>query len=78
MTAEPSELTSFIFLPPYFEDPEFENLRLGGDKVDILWLVPITEPERDYAVENGSKALEGIFQKTKLDRVVDEKRTSLV
>ena len=78
MTAEPSELTSFFFLPPYFEDPEFDTLKLGGNRVDILWLIPITEREREYAIENGSAALEDVFEKEELDPLVDEARASLV
>ncbi len=42
MTDEPSELTSFFFLPPVCEAQEFENLTLGEDRVDFLMLVPIT------------------------------------
>ena len=78
MTAKPSELTSFFFLPPYFEDPKFDNLHIDGDKVDILWMIPITEREREYAIENGSQALEEVFKKAEMDPVVDEERTSLV
>ena len=78
MTAEPSELTSFFFLPPYFEDDEFDTLHIGGDEVDILWMIPITEREREYASKNGSQALEEVFEKAGMDAAVDERRVSLV
>jgi hypothetical protein len=77
MTSEPSELTSFFFLPPYFENEGFDSLKIEGDKVDILWLVPITEREREYAMKNGGRALEEVFVKAELDPVFDEKRKSL-
>jgi len=78
MTNEPSELTSFFFLPPYFEDFGFNTLHIGSDKVDFLWLIPITEREREYAIENGSQALEEVFEKVEMNPIVDEKRTSFV
>jgi suppressor of fused protein SUFU len=78
MTAEPSELTNFFFLPPYFEAEGFDSLELDGEGVDILWLFPITDAERQYAVDNGSEALEELFEKTQIDPVVDEARKSIV
>ena len=78
MTAKPSLLTSFFFLPPYFEDDGFDTLTLDDERVDILWLVPITEAEREFAVENGSRALEEVFAEKELPRGIDEGRASLV
>jgi hypothetical protein len=78
MTAKPSLLTSFLFLPPYFERKGFDTLRLEGDDVHILMLLPITESERRYAMEHGSHALEKIMSQRKFDPVVDETRDSLV
>lgn len=78
MTAEPSKLTAFFFLPPYFESEDFDTLEVSGDAVNVLWLVPITEQEREYAVENGGQALEDIFDEMELEPVVDESRDSLV
>ncbi|MBN2291075.1 MAG: suppressor of fused domain protein [Pirellulales bacterium] len=78
MTAEPSNLTSFFFLPPYFEEPQFADLKIEGDAVDFLWMIPITESERQYAMDKGSQALEEVFEKAGLDIVVDETRESLV
>jgi hypothetical protein len=57
MTPELSELTSFFFVPTRDEPPELAKLNIGGDRVDFLVLVPITEPERAYAVEHSSAAL---------------------
>jgi hypothetical protein len=78
MTAEPSLLTSYFFLPPYFESEGFDSLVVGGDRVHILMLIPITEAEREYAVEHGSQALEDIMSEVEFDPVVEESRGSLI
>jgi hypothetical protein len=78
MTAKPSLLTSYFFLPPYFEPSGFSEFELDGDRVDFLWMIPITEAERKYAVEYGSQELEKIFEDAELSPVVDESRSSLV
>ncbi len=78
MTAEPSELTNFFFLPPYFEGAELNTLYLDGDRVDFLWMVPIADGESEYKLEYGAEALETLFEKAKLPAVIDERRTSLV
>ena len=75
---ELDELTSYFFLPPYFEQPEFDKLYIDKDKVDILWLLPITERERECAIENGGQVLEEAFIKAELNILVDEKRNSLI
>ena len=46
MTGKPSLLTSYFFLPPYFEPEGFADLEIDGDRVDFLWMIPITEAER--------------------------------
>jgi hypothetical protein len=78
MTAAPSSLTSFFFLPPYFESEGFDSLVVDGDKVHILMLIPITETEREYAIEHGSQALEDLMSDTEFDPVVEESRASLI
>jgi hypothetical protein len=78
MTATPSLLTSYLFLPPYFEPQRFGDLELDGDKVDFLWMVPITEAEREFAVKHGSQALSEKFEEANLSPVVDESRESVV
>ncbi len=78
MTAGPSLLTSFFFLPPYFEAEDFDTLKIEGDPVQILMLLPITEAEREYAVAHGSQALEDLMSESEFDPVVDESRRSLI
>lgn len=78
MTAKPSLLTSYFFMPPYFEDEQFGGLQLDGDAVDFLWMVPITEAEREFAVAHGSQALENRMRDANLAHVLDESRKSIV
>jgi hypothetical protein len=78
MTATPSVLEAFFFLPPYFEKREIQDLKLGGDGVDFLWLFPITEAERAYAEKHGSEELERRIEEAKLAPIVDEGRASVV
>jgi hypothetical protein len=78
MTARVSQLTSFFFLPPYFEEDGFDSLIVEGDRVHILMLLPITEAEREYAMQHGSQALEEVMSSSDFDPVVDEERSSLV
>lgn len=79
MTAKPSLLTSFLLLPPYYEDRAFgDDFVIDGHRVQPLFLVPITEEERQYAVKNGVEALEEKFEEGGLESVVDEDRKSLV
>ena len=78
MTAKPSELTSFFFVPTRDESPELAKLSIGGDRVDFLVLVPITESERAYAREHSSAALVALMDDSGFQLVVDEGRKSLV
>ena len=78
MTAEPSELTNFFFLPPYFEGPEFDALKIDGDDVDILWMIPITDKELAFKLEHGAQALEELFERYTLGPVINESRQSMV
>jgi Suppressor of fused protein (SUFU) len=65
-------------MPPYFEDEEFGRLTIDGDGVDFLWMVPITEAERQFAVAKGSQALEDRMREAGLSHVLDEGRQSIV
>lgn len=78
MTVQPSELTSFFFDHPHLEDPEALDLTIDGDDVAFLWLRPITEPERAYAIQRGSQRLSELFATLEADPVVDEQRGSIV
>jgi hypothetical protein len=78
MTAKPSLLTNFFFLAPCFESEDFDSLVIEGEEVSILWMVPITDAERDYKLEHGSNALRELFAEHQLPQVIDESRESLI
>ncbi len=78
MTAEPSELTNFFFLPPYFEGPDFDTLKIDADDVDVLWMIPITDSELQYKLQHGAEALEELFERYAVSPVINESRTPLV
>lgn len=78
ITSEPSELTGMICLPPVLEAPDFGSLCIGEERVDFLWVVPITDREREYAEENGSEALEDVFMNANVEPAIDERRKSVI
>jgi len=79
MTATPSHLTSFFFDQPYLEDPNLQDLTIDGDAVAFLWLRPIAESERAYAIERSGEALSELFSSLDVNPVVvDETRKPIV
>jgi len=74
----PSRFSSCLFLPPCLENPPLSELQIEGDKVDFLWVVPITERERDYAVRCGGEALEQVLFAAPADFSIDGGRESVV
>ncbi|MHC4884757.1 MAG: suppressor of fused domain protein [Planctomycetota bacterium] len=78
MTAEKSLLTNYLFLLPYFEQETFDTLEINEDRVDLLWMVPITDAELEYKVANGAEALEKVFEEKGMDLPVIEQRESYV
>jgi hypothetical protein len=78
MTAKPSLLTNFFFLPPKMEEPAFNTLAIDGDPVDMLWMVPITDSERTFKVAHDGYALEDLFDEQQLSPIINESRSSLV
>lgn len=78
MTDEPSLLTGFFLLPPYFEPEGFNNLTIDGDKVDFIWLVPITDLEMEYKAKYGGAALDDLLRDARISPIVDEGRKSII
>ena len=78
MSPTSSDLTSLLFLPRYFEDPSLCSLEIEGEQVAFLWMVPITERERQYAIEKGSETLDMVLAEEPLGVIVSERRRSLV
>jgi hypothetical protein len=62
---------------PYPYGPSLEHCEVPDGHVQVLWLVPITEPEARYARDHGVEALEQLLEDTGVD-VMDPQRRSLV
>ena len=77
MTADPSLLTGYFFFYPILEIEEFSPMVVDGDDTDILLMIPITDDEREFAINNGVDKLVDICHEH-LDPVIDEHRTCLV
>jgi hypothetical protein len=56
----------FISLP-YLDGEQLELFNLNNKDHHCYWLIPITEKERDYKIENGCEALEQLFEDGQLD-----------
>jgi suppressor of fused protein SUFU len=52
---------------PYPFGPDFEICEWEGGHARLLWLLPITEAERDFKARAGLEALEDRFEQTPLD-----------
>jgi hypothetical protein len=62
---------------PYPWGPDLEWCEWRGGHAQLLWLLPITEAERDFKVEHGQEALEDRFHAARLD-FTNPHRASLV
>ena len=73
-----SRCDHYLVSLPYPFGPEFEVCTWGeGAHARILWLLPITEAEKDFRREQGLEALECLFDEHAIDPV-DTKRASVV
>ncbi|QKG53209.1 suppressor of fused domain protein [Hymenobacter sp. BRD67] len=52
---------AFLSLP-YLDGVELETFDFGENHLHNLWLLPITEKERDYKMQQGWNALEELFE----------------
>ena len=59
--------TSMLVCLPYPFGPELENCRSAEGDVRVLWLLPITEAERQYKKSAGLEALEQRFDSGELE-----------
>lgn len=56
----------FISLP-YLDGENLEIFTVDSQTIHCYWLIPITEKERNYKIENGCEALEQLFEEKRLD-----------
>ena len=66
----------FVSLPYPF-GPELECISTTAFKAQALWLLPITQAEREYAKQWGAEALESLFDDCAIDPL-DPGRASVV
>ncbi|MGI4762051.1 MAG: suppressor of fused domain protein [Janthinobacterium lividum] len=52
---------------PYLDGEEIELFYFPNGHLHNLWLLPITEKERDYKIANGWNALEELFESRQFD-----------
>jgi len=62
---------------PYPFGPDLEICCVDGEHISLYWLLPITAAENQNATQNGTEALEQIFDREALE-YWDFKRKSLV
>ena len=62
---------------PYLDGPKLEWLEAGSKRIRFLWLIPITEAEKDYKKAEGLEALEKKFEEASFN-YLDPERESVV
>lgn len=74
-----SALTTAFFMPAIHESEEARHeLDLGGDPVNLLWVVLISNPECEYKVNRGAEVLITLLEGNSHPRCVDMFRRSYV
>jgi hypothetical protein len=75
-----SLLQHFLFLPPrplpHREMPG--RVRVENHPVQLLWVVPITDAEREFKLAHGADALAALLDRHRLPLVLDPVRPSVV
>jgi Suppressor of fused protein (SUFU) len=74
---ENSTLEYCLVSKPYPLGEEFEICNIRKEHIHFFWLLPITEKEREFKVENGTEALESKFESEELE-FWDAKRKSVI
>ena len=62
---------------PYLDGPVFENYNIESRIIQFLWLIPITENEKNYKKQEGLEASEQKFEEVKFN-YLDPYRESVV
>jgi hypothetical protein len=62
---------------PYLDGPALETPPPPGPDTRCLWVIPVTESEKAYALEKGVQALETAFEEAALDHA-DPTRPSVI
>ena len=62
-----SPLDALLVSLPYLWGPKFQHCQLPSRHIQVLWLLPIYQAERDFARAHGLDALEQRFEDTSFD-----------
>ena len=62
-----SKLNHCFISLPYLDGTDLELFEFDNKEIHCYWLIPITEKERDYKIDNGSEALEQLFEDSQFD-----------
>jgi len=62
---------------PYLDGPKLEWMESGLNRVRFLWVIPISESERDFSKREGVSALEERLERARFD-YADSQRRSVV
>ncbi len=73
-----SRLDTILFLDTILHPDETlpERLKIQGDRVDLLWVVPITSAECDLKLQRGLDTLLNLFDEASHPFILDERRRS--
>jgi Suppressor of fused protein (SUFU) len=75
-----SVLDTLLFVPPIVNKDRTlpEELKLGGEPIHLLWVVPLTTAECNLKLEKGFAAIMDLFQKNHHPHIFDPNRNSYV
>jgi hypothetical protein len=59
--------TNWLVSLPYPFGEELELMNIGDTHAHVAWLLPITDAEREFKVQNDLEALEQKFDDTELE-----------
>ncbi|TZF99409.1 suppressor of fused domain protein (plasmid) [Chryseobacterium panacisoli] len=77
MYFETSEMKHIMFISPFLWEDKLQPLKLDTKTVHWLLCIPISDEELEYKMENGTSALEDIFQEKDID-IFDINRKSAI
>lgn len=77
MYFETSEMKHIMFTSPFLWEGKLQPLKLETKTVHWLLCIPISDEELEYKMENGTSALEYIFQEKDID-IFDINRKSAI
>jgi hypothetical protein len=72
-----SSMHHFFFTPPFLWEETLKTMTIGDKSVAWLLAVPISNEERAFAEDQGSDALETLFEEKQID-IFDLERQSVV